>query len=111
MMDRKEDPMHIGNGKIHNAAMLTIGCAIGAGTAILLAPQSGKKTRRDLLHLGKTAKNRCEGVVLDVGHKMDRTFDGLAERWQDEVHKCQQLADEAKHVIEKGKGYFQRMSA
>jgi len=103
--------MHIGNGKIHNAALFTIGCAIGAGTAILLAAQSGKQTRRDLLHLGKSAKKRCEGVVLDVGHKIDKTFNGLAERWQDEVNRCQQLADEAKHAIEKGKGYIHRMSA
>jgi gas vesicle protein len=103
--------MHTGNGKIHSVAMLAIGGAIGAGTAILLVPQSGKKTRRDLLHMGKVARNRCESAFLDVGHRMEKSLDGISERWQDEVHKCHQMADEAKHIIESGKEYFHKRSA
>ncbi len=70
------------NGKVTNITLLAIGGLIGAGTAILLAPQSGKKTRRDIVHLGKVARNRSEKVLLDVGRKTSQVVNGLSERWQ-----------------------------
>ena len=74
--------MRIGNGKVTNITLLAIGGLIGAGAAILLAPQSGKKTRRDIVHLGKVAKNRSERVLLDVGRKTSQVVNDLSERWQ-----------------------------
>ncbi len=70
------------NGKVTNITLLAIGGLIGAGAAILLAPQSGKKTRRDIVHLGKVARNRSEKVLLDVGRKTSQVVNGLSERWQ-----------------------------
>jgi len=70
------------NGTVHNVALLAIGGLIGAGAAILLAPQSGKKTRQDILHLGKVAKNKSERVLLDVGHRTSKVVNGLSERFQ-----------------------------
>ncbi len=103
--------MRTRNGKANSVALLAIGGLIGAGAAILLAPQSGKKTRRDILHVGKVAKNRSEKILLNVGHSTGKMIDNLSERLQDQVYRGQRLAEGAKNVIEAGKAYFQKKSA
>ncbi len=67
------------NGKAKDVALLAIGGLIGAGAAILFAPQSGRRTRRDILHLGKLAKNRSERVLLDLGQRTSRMVESLSE--------------------------------
>ncbi len=74
--------MYSKNGRATSLAMLAVGGLIGAGAAILLAPQSGKKTRRDIRHIGRVARNRSEKVLLDVGRKTSRVVDSLSERLQ-----------------------------
>lgn len=61
-------------------AFLAVGSVIGAGAALLFAPQSGAKTRRDLLHFGKLARNRSERILLDLGHKTTRMVESFSER-------------------------------
>lgn len=50
---------------------LLVGAAIGAGAALLLAPQSGKRTRRRLVRAVSDARegatDRWEGLTDDVG--------------------------------------------
>lgn len=103
--------MRISNGRTNGVTLLAIGGLIGAGAALLLAPQSGKKTRRDILHLGKVAKNKSERVLLDVSHKTSHMIDSISERLQDQVYRGQQLADGAKNFIESGKAYVQKMKS
>ena len=80
------------NSKTNGYAFLAVGSLLGAGIALLFAPQSGKQTRRDLRHFGKTAKNRSEKILLDVSRRADN------------------LTDEVKSVLESGKGYFQKIT-
>jgi gas vesicle protein len=53
---------------------LIVGAAIGAGLALLLAPQSGKRTRRQLMRSvegwGEQATDRWEDVASDVRTKV-----------------------------------------
>ncbi len=74
-------------------AFIVAGGLIGAGIALLFAPQSGKRTREDLLHLGKVAKNKSEGMLLEVCHQADR------------------LSDEVKAFVKAGKGYLDKIVA
>jgi gas vesicle protein len=67
------------NGKAKDVALLAIGGLIGAGAAILFAPQSGRRTRRDILHLGKLARNKSERVLLDLGQRTSRMVESLSE--------------------------------
>ncbi len=50
---------------------LLVGAAIGAGTALLLAPQSGKRTRRRLVKAASDAREEAAGrwdeLTDDVG--------------------------------------------
>lgn len=79
LLGRKEDRMQTLNGKAKDVALLAIGGLIGAGAAILFAPQSGRRTRRDILHLGKLARNRSERVLLDLGQRTSRMVESLSE--------------------------------
>ena len=66
-----------------------LGAAVGAGLAILLAPDSGKKTRE---RLSSTAQRWSK----DAGHVIDEARDTLAE-----------LGSDAKSAIQAGQDSFQ----
>ena len=66
-----------------------LGAAVGAGLAILLAPDSGKKTRE---RLASTAQRLSKGA----GHVIDEARDTLAD-----------LGTDAKSAIQAGQDSFQ----
>jgi len=99
------------NGKTNGAALLAIGGLIGAGVALLLAPQSGKQTRRDIVHLGKVARNKSDKMLLDVRRKTGKMVSKLSDKLQDQVYRGQQLAEGAKNAIEFTKARLQKISA
>ena len=58
-----------------NLGMITIfsflvGGAVGAGLALLLAPQSGKKTRRQLRELAEDLSEQASGYAGQVKKKV-----------------------------------------
>lgn len=64
---------------------LLLGAVIGAGIALLAAPQSGRRTRRrikkvagDLKH---TASDRWEELADDVKDKVDDAIQGAKKRF------------------------------
>lgn len=62
---------HKGNGTMTDALMLVGGSVVGAGLALLFAPQSGARSRRELARFGKTVSRKSE--------KMYRNFtDGVS---------------------------------
>ncbi|MEK6481610.1 YtxH domain-containing protein [Catalinimonas sp. 4WD22] len=69
------------SGKVISA--LLIGAAAGAIAGLLLAPESGDKTRRKL---NKSAKNM---------------LDDLEDAWEDSAERIKDLADSAVEEIEK----------
>jgi hypothetical protein len=54
----EEDVMEARNEKLNGALMFVAGGLLGAGLALLLAPQSGRRTRRDIVHLGKNGQEK-----------------------------------------------------
>jgi len=63
---------------------LLLGAVIGAGVALLAAPQSGRRTRRrikkvagDLKH---TASDRWDELAEDVKEKVDEAIQGAKKR-------------------------------
>ena len=64
------------DGRVFNfAAGLLLGTVIGAGVALLMAPEPGRKTRRRLRRVAgefaDTAQDRWEGVSDEVRTRMD----------------------------------------
>ena len=52
--------------KVHPAAAFVVGGLVGAGLALLFAPQSGRRTRQEIRYLGKVIKNKSEEVQIGL---------------------------------------------
>ena len=50
---------------VTDALMLVGGSVVGAGLALLFAPQSGTKCRRDLARLGRSVSKKSERIFHD----------------------------------------------
>ena len=73
------------NSRMCAYGTLVAGGLIGAGIALLFAPQSGKRTRRDIRHFGKKALNKTEAIGLDLRHSVEDMIDGVSEKLHDGV--------------------------
>jgi len=71
------------------ALWLATGAAVGAGAALLLAPRSGKETRRDIARIAKKAGRGVEGAVTELSD----TVTGMVEA----------VGKEAAGVLDRGK--------
>jgi gas vesicle protein len=63
----------------NNAAAFIAGSLLGAGVALLLAPQSGRRTRRDLGHFAEKTKNRAGAAQIELRHFVDNIIGDAAE--------------------------------
>ncbi len=63
---------------------LMLGAVIGAGVALLTAPQSGRKTRKKLrrraVDVRSTASDRFDDIAADVRSRVDDALDGARAR-------------------------------
>jgi gas vesicle protein len=61
------------------------GVAIGAGVALLMAPESGKKTRKRITRaagdLREDATDRWDDIADEVRDKVDEVLAGARKRW------------------------------
>lgn len=100
------------NNKVAGALMLVAGGIIGAGIALLFAPQSGKATRKDIGRYAKRAKRRAEDIVEDFSDNVSKMVDAAGETAEDILDRGKDLAYEAKKDIlrafEKGQEKFDK---
>ena len=65
-------------------AGLLLGALIGAGAAVLTAPDSGRKTRKRIgkaaVRLRKRSGNRWDDLAEEVRERVDEAFDGARKR-------------------------------
>lgn len=59
----------LSNNTTINALMLVGGGVVGAGLALLLAPGSGRRTRREIARMGKAIGNKGDKAVRDLARK------------------------------------------
>src|SRR6185369_3419564 len=93
--------------KIAAAALLLIaGGVIGAGIALLLAPQSGERTRKDILRCTKKARNRADEVVDDLTANVSNLVEAISEKTDDLLEKGKDVTGGARkdliRLIEEG---------
>ncbi len=69
------------NRVIANAATaFIVGTLLGAGVALLFAPQSGRKTRRDIRRFAEEAGNKAEAARLELQHSIDNIIADAEEK-------------------------------
>src|SRR6185369_1387062 len=93
--------------KIAAAALLIFaGGVIGAGLALLFAPQSGDRTRKDILRYTKKARNKADEVVDDLAANVSDLVETLGEKTDDLLEKGKDAAGSARkdliRLIEEG---------
>src|SRR5512133_396221 len=93
--------------KLVAASLLMLaGGIVGAGVALLMAPQSGQRTSKDILRYAKKTKNRAGDVVDDIADTVSDLVDSLGDKTDDLLEKGKGVAGSARkdliRLIEEG---------
>jgi gas vesicle protein len=94
----------------NTAAALIAGTLLGAGIALLLAPQSGRRTRRDIRLFAEKAGTKAEAARLELQHSIDSIIGDAEEKlreglacgmdWTDsKIVDLRRALDEARNCI------------
>lgn len=93
--------------KVAAAALLVLaGGVIGAGLALLLAPQSGQRTRKDIARYARKTKLRADEAVDDLSENISDLVDTIGDKADDLLEKGKGIAGGARkdliRLIEEG---------
>jgi gas vesicle protein len=103
--------MRTENEKLNGVSLFVVGGLVGAALALILAPQSGKKTRRDIVRLGKRAKLESEKIQLEMSHAINDLVDDVSEKVQDGLERGREWTDKTTQgvltALNTGKEYIQ----
>jgi gas vesicle protein len=90
---------------------VALGSMVGAGVALLFAPQSGDKTRKQIVKYGKKAGNRAQEFVGEIAESLDGTLQEILDYSGDSIEKGKKLTDRARNeileVFDAGKKYLE----
>ncbi len=81
------------------ALMLVAGGIIGAGVALLFAPQSGQRTRKDIARFAKRTKHKAEDVVDSFTDAVSDLVEVVGEKASDILEQGKDLAYDAKKEV------------
>lgn len=81
------------------ALMLIAGGVIGAGVALLFAPQSGKATRKDISRYARKARRRAEDIVDDFSDTVSKMVETVGEKSADILDRGSDIAQDARKEI------------
>jgi gas vesicle protein len=69
-----------------DALMLVGGSVVGAGLALLLAPYSGTKSRKKIVHLGKVVSKKSDRALRDFSDSVSGIADTISEKAVSVLH-------------------------
>jgi gas vesicle protein len=76
-----------------------IGLAIGAGVALLFAPQSGEETRAGIRRKARQARDAAQDAVTGAADKVVGTFDEARQRVEDQIDRARQAVIDRKEQV------------
>jgi gas vesicle protein len=95
----------------NSAAAFIAGTLLGAGVALLLAPQSGRKTRRDISHFAAKTKNKVEAAQIELRHSIENIVGEATERIEEGLNHGIDWTDgkiaELQRALDAGKKFIQ----
>jgi len=98
-----------------SAFMLIAGGILGAGLALLFAPKSGKRTRRDIARLARKTKQRAEDIVDDFIDTISDMTEVVGDKAAEILDQGKDIAHEAKNellrAIEDGQAKLEKQRA
>ena len=84
------------NTLVVGSLMLIAGGNLGTGAALLFAPQSGKKTRRDVQKYARRMRSEAEEMVEDFSDKVTDVVDNLNDKTQDILSRGKEVSQDVK---------------
>ena len=98
-----EDDEVVGRNRSMGVGTFLAGLALGAGLALLLAPESGEDLRRRLKRNAKRAQHAAEDLAVDAKKRVRRVAEdvkGRAEEMMDDArHEFESRMDDARHAV------------
>ena len=92
------------------AAAFVIGGIIGAGIALIFAPQSGTRTRRQIRRMGQRALSKAEAAQAQVRDAVEDLVDDLHQKLDDEIENVREWSDDRvrdlQRAFDSGKNYI-----
>ena len=92
-MDERND-----NGMM-GALLVVTGVILGAGAALLFAPQSGRETRRDISRYARKTSRKVEGVAGEVVGTVAGMADAVEEKAEELLKKGKDLSRESREAV------------
>jgi gas vesicle protein len=76
-----------------------LGIALGAGAALLFAPQSGEETRRGIARSAKRAQEKAQDFVEDVSGTVADKFNEVRATVEDRIEATLDAVDDKKRRV------------
>ncbi len=92
-MDERNDGVMVG------AMLVLVGAILGAGAALLFAPQSGSKTRRDISRYARKTGRMVEGVAGEGVGSVAGVADAVEEKAEEYLEKGKDLSKESLEAV------------
>jgi gas vesicle protein len=92
-VDERNDGVMVG------AMLVLVGAILGAGAALLFAPQSGSKTRRDISRFARKTGKVVEGVAGEVVGSVAGMADAVEEKAEELLEKGKDLSRESREAV------------
>jgi gas vesicle protein len=88
------------NGKVMGVLTLVVGAMIGAGIALLFAPGSGERTRREISLTARKAGRRVRRAARGFSDDVSGLVDGLEQGAGKLGEKGKEIAHDAKRGLQ-----------
>jgi gas vesicle protein len=89
------------NEKTNTIFALAVGAIFGAGVALLFAPQSGKKTRRDVRRFGERALDKTQELRNEACTSIDNFAEEVWGKVQDDFDRGRKWTEQSISDIQK----------
>lgn len=93
------DPYVIVERREAGIGPLLLALALGAGVALLLAPQSGEETRRGIARRARRAQEAAQHVVEDMSGAVADKFHDVRDRVEDTIDATLDAVDVKKRQV------------
>lgn len=80
-----------------------LGGVVGAGLALLLAPQSGRETRQKIKELAEDVKDKATGYIDEAKNKVTGVVDGGRGYYEEKKSIVKSAIEAGKEAYEKEK--------
>jgi gas vesicle protein len=88
------------DGKVMAGALLLLaGAILGAGVALLVAPQSGRETRKDISRQMKKTRRKVEGAAGEFAESVSGMVDAIEKKAEELLDQGMDLAKDSKEAV------------